>query len=291
MKFSRVGSEDFDRQPAATARCPRVRGLSPTRHPIAALYLWAWARDTWMRSVLAEILVKRPGAFIDVGANVGQTMLEVLRADRHRRYVGFEPNPYCVRALQSLVIRNGLTQCTIVPASLWSGFAVRNLIAGRFVRIDPGGSMQSVRRSGRRFTEHPAVCLSLDQIVDAIGIADIAVIKIDVEDAEATVLDGMTACVRRWRPTIVCELLRRDRREDASDYLARVERLQAILSELNYRPLLIERAWRKPWALRAVDRFPVDPWRRSRWNRCDYLFVPAEEVASYSERSATGDEL
>lgn len=48
--------------------------------------------------VIGAILRHRAGAFIDVGANIGQTLLKVLSHDWCRDYVGFDVQPFCRRA-------------------------------------------------------------------------------------------------------------------------------------------------------------------------------------------------
>ena len=53
----------------------------------------------WLDSVYEIMLRQREGAFVDVGINVGQTMVKVLGIDRERRYIGFDPQvgPCCFR--------------------------------------------------------------------------------------------------------------------------------------------------------------------------------------------------
>ena len=65
---------------------------------------------------LGRLFALLPGAsVVDVGANLGQTLLKVKRLDRRARYVGFEPNPWCVVYMEELVRVNRLEHCSIVP--------------------------------------------------------------------------------------------------------------------------------------------------------------------------------
>ena len=51
-----------------------------------------YASEAWMTEVIRRLFELKSGAFIDVGVNLGQTLLKVAAADPSRAYVGFEPN-------------------------------------------------------------------------------------------------------------------------------------------------------------------------------------------------------
>lgn len=74
--------------------------------------------ERWMGELVNLLLPMRPGAFIDVGANLGQTLCQVMTIDPKRSYVGFEPNPACNLYLQELVRRNSFKDTKIVPVGL-----------------------------------------------------------------------------------------------------------------------------------------------------------------------------
>src|SRR3954454_17062558 len=50
-------------------------------------------REVWLFHLLEWAMSVRGGAVVDVGVNVGQTVLKVRMARPDREYVGFEPNP------------------------------------------------------------------------------------------------------------------------------------------------------------------------------------------------------
>jgi hypothetical protein len=52
--------------------------------------------EPWMVDALRRLLFLRPGAaFVDVGVNIGQTLLKLKSLAPDIVYVGFEPNPFC----------------------------------------------------------------------------------------------------------------------------------------------------------------------------------------------------
>ena len=56
----------------------------------------------WKTDLIKRLVLPNDGAFIDVGANVGQTLLDTLNAHPMVQYIGFEPNPSCVFYLRTL---------------------------------------------------------------------------------------------------------------------------------------------------------------------------------------------
>jgi hypothetical protein len=80
-------------------------------------------------------------------------------------------------------------------------------------------------------------------------------VKIDVEDFEADVLQGMHATIMRDRPFIVCEVLPRPHRN---------QRTREIVEGLNYQPY-----WITPTGYVRVPHFDV-----SRGSFTDFLLSP-----------------
>jgi len=50
-------------------------------------------QEPWMADILGRLLPLFPGPFIDVCANLGQTLQQLRAQDHSRPYLGFEPNP------------------------------------------------------------------------------------------------------------------------------------------------------------------------------------------------------
>src|SRR6185436_11975470 len=48
-------------------------------------------REVWLFDALQRVMLERSGAVIDVGVNVGHTLIKVKTADPQRDYIGFEP--------------------------------------------------------------------------------------------------------------------------------------------------------------------------------------------------------
>jgi FkbM family methyltransferase len=158
-----------------------------------------------MERVLPTLMKRRPGAFVDVGVNVGQTLIKVKRLDPAIQYIGFEPNPICYSYTQRLIADNGFTNCTLLPV----GLSNTATIVSFFVRsaADVGGTTVDGFRSAAQFSDvrHVAVFAG-DAVLATIGGPVIGVIKVDVEGAELEVLQGLAATLAT-RPFVICEIL------------------------------------------------------------------------------------
>lgn len=74
--------------------------------------------EPWLSGALIKLLPLRKGLFVDVGANLGQTLIKLKSIKPARGYVGFEPNPACVFYLRELIRRHAFENSEIIPAGL-----------------------------------------------------------------------------------------------------------------------------------------------------------------------------
>src|SRR5688572_4500787 len=88
-----------------------------------------WEEEPWMNRTLQRLIERSEGAFVDVGVNLGQTLLKVKTLAPDARYIGFEPNPLCVTYVRRLIAINGLQQCVVAPFGLSDQPAVVSLLA------------------------------------------------------------------------------------------------------------------------------------------------------------------
>src|SRR5690242_1249624 len=74
--------------------------------------------ERWFRELARRLLGLRAGAVLDVGANVGQTLLAILEIEPSRRYIGFEPQASCCAGLNRFIEDNKLTNHTVMAVGL-----------------------------------------------------------------------------------------------------------------------------------------------------------------------------
>jgi FkbM family methyltransferase len=186
-----------------------------------------------MITVLRNLFELRKGAVVDVGVNLGQTLLKVKAIDPEREYIGFEPNPSCVSYAEKLIAANELKNCKLAPVgvSQKAGMVTLDLFYG--TDEDSSASIVPGFRPDQNvsFRKNVAV-LSYDELPEGF-IPETAVIKIDVEGAELEVLRGLLPVIERDSPFIVMEILP-CYSEERRGRLERQEQVEALLRHSDY---------------------------------------------------------
>ncbi|MBK7626701.1 MAG: hypothetical protein IPJ16_05790 [Bacteroidales bacterium] len=68
---------------------------------------------------MKELKINKDWTVIDVGANIGQTLIKIKSIDKEINYLGFEPNPVCVNYLYiRLLIETILKHAIVFPAGI-----------------------------------------------------------------------------------------------------------------------------------------------------------------------------
>jgi FkbM family methyltransferase len=141
-----------------------------------------------------------PGfVFLDVGANCGYyTALFLTAASRDSRIVAMEPDPECFRWLEDTVRANrgARVTCLNVAASDICGTA--RLYRNHDNRGD--NRLYNSELAGS-FCEVPVA--TVDSLMDKEGVAELNLIKIDVQGFEAKVLRGMRRTLERSREIVL----------------------------------------------------------------------------------------
>jgi FkbM family methyltransferase len=235
--------------------------------------------EPWMIDALRKLFrLSGEVGLIDVGINIGQTLLKLRSFEDSCPYVGFEPSPFCVLYVTELIERNRLRNCTIVPVALAGKAGVATLQT-----TQEGDSAATIVEGLRGEIPAPhsqyIATLRFDQV--SLDLDRIPVVKIDVEGAELDVLSGMEQFLCERRPFVLCEVLH----AHSADQLEAVGRhnreLTRLLDGLGYDVLRLCKGPRSTEVLgvEAVDEFPDETYRRESQWLCDYLFAPTERVA------------
>lgn len=153
---------------------------------------------------LEELL--QPGwTAIDVGANIGYfTLLMANRVGPQGKVIAFEPLPENFSILQENIALNRHTNVVTENLALMSQskrVELRSATPGAITWV------ASVKVAQDSSVESQSVdAISLDEYVQRKGIARVDFLKIDVEGAEESVLEGATNVLKRDRPVLLIEL-------------------------------------------------------------------------------------
>ncbi|MEP7097225.1 MAG: FkbM family methyltransferase [Dokdonella sp.] len=235
------------------------------------------ASEPWMSDLLRRLF--RMGAargLIDVGVNVGQTLLKLKSIDPDLHYFGFEPNPSCVSLVQELIRLNGFRHCELAPVALSDRPGLLQFIAGS--ESDSGGSMMTDLRPDKATMRKQFIAtLCFDDLQLDLGPAGI--VKIDVEGAELFVLRGMERFLHSTRPYVICEVLHAHSPAQLNALAERNVQVAELCKKAGYEIFRVKKAHGRVDGVEPVMAFPDLVWDSTSSALCDYLFVPAEHCA------------
>jgi len=255
-------------------KIPVLRGIGASNLNITEL---------WMVDALRRLLTLAPGtAFLDIGVNLGQSLLKLKSLDRDITYLGFEPNPFCVQYVQELIRVNGLPNCELVPVGLADQAGLVAFVADS--EADTAGSIIGDLRPGKIPVRRQHIPVFVfDEIAEGLVPPHVAVVKIDVEGAELEVISGMRRFLTERRPWVTCEVLHAHTEAQLPMLRERNGQLFQLLAEVGYLPfrMLKDAAQTRVLGLEAIEAFGEGVWNpKTSPALCDYLLVPSEAAAA-----------
>ncbi|MAT46955.1 MAG: hypothetical protein CMO35_05930 [Verrucomicrobiaceae bacterium] len=208
-------------------RIPIVGGLGgPMRHDY----------EPWMLKTLQEIEPVCEGSFLDVGVNLGQTLLAVKSIRPDWDYVGFEPNPFCVFYAMKLIEANSLDPCMLFP------FGISDCTGAMDLRLNSltggeGSIVAGFRGEDEYKRQIKVPILGAEALPEELETRRFGLVKVDVEGGELEVFQALQPLLERDRPVIITELLPVYDPETKQGRFrqSRQDQLLAIVQELGYR--------------------------------------------------------
>jgi len=227
--------------------------------------------EQWMTAVITHLLKAKKGAFIDVGVNVGQTLLKLRSVDSNLKYIGFEPNPACVYYVQELIKANAFSNTTLVPAGISDEDHLLILNFYSDGALDSSASIVKDFRPQKIYRKEYVACFQYESFHELLENESISIVKIDVEGAELQVLNSLANMLEQKRPFVLVEILPAYRIEN-SDRITRQAEIQKLIKKLNYRILRIQKS---TFGFTKIDRIDINPPIED----CDYLLCPDEDIS------------
>ena len=219
--------------------------------------------------MLAKINTSQPiETFIDVGANIGQTLLKLKAINSEARYIGFEPNPKCTYYTSRLIKLNSLEGVEIVQSGLSNHRGTVNL---EFANKDIYDSSASTVPGFRpKVYQSTAVnVLPLDELIHSLSIIQLDVIKVDIEGGELEAFEGMTNTLKQFKPLLIFESLP-DYQGENSARAKRQSALSTFLKSLDYN--LYQIVDKRALTLKKIRAIPS----HAKVELADYVGIPSE---------------
>lgn len=228
-------------------------------------------REDWFLELLKQLKLPEHSAFVDIGVNVGQTLL-TFRSQYNNPYWGFEPNPSCVFYLHALIEANGFEKTTILPVGLSTGselmkFYIKN-------EVDSAGTIvKDLRPDYYQEEKVSYVPLFSFDALQMNEIKPISLIKIDVEGAELEVLSGLQKTLALHKPKVICEVLDCHSEKSKAGMQKRADQLMDLLNENEYDAYRILHKGLQ-LSFEKMQRIELKVWTEASYDLNDYLFVP-----------------
>ncbi len=246
--------------------------------------LW---QPSWKTHLMQKILTYSEGAFVDIGANMGQTLLDFVFIHKDIGYYGFEPNSECVQYMNQIIRLNKLKHFHIIPAALSEKPSLSPLYLLANNLTDSSASILREMRPEENYEIKYVPSFRFDDVWRILKDPKIGLIKIDVEGAELNVLQGMPRIINEQRPIIICEVLFSNNLGNFDDYTRRVKKLEQQLSDINYQIYQISKKNNDLAALHNLNEFPLKVWTQENSDDCDYVLLPKEKKGLLSNVGLT----
>jgi FkbM family methyltransferase len=212
---------------------------------------------------IIDRLCPSDGVFIDIGANIGYLSLFLARI-KSRMVYSFEASSFNFSALLNNIKLN--KAINVMPFNTYLGDKLGT--ASFFYDADnPGASSSRVLIESNKHLNEIVKTNSLDLM--RLNLNRIDLIKIDVEGSELFVIQGALETIARFRPFILCEMLRKWGAKfdySPSDIIT-------VLCDMDY--VLYEIVDDSIVAIDLVDEETIGT---------NFLFVPKEDIKILNDR-------
>lgn len=228
--------------------------------------------EDWLNCFIKEFLHSSNKAFVDVGVNIGQTLIKLKTLHPESKYIGFEPNSTCTSYSQILAKKNNYRNCIIQNVALSSSVKILDL--EKSYDVDSRASLISELRPNF-FVEKERI-LALDYSEFYID-EEIEFIKIDVEGGELEVIMGMIESLKRHKPIITCEVLD-SHNEGVQEFTQnRATQLCNLLKSIDYKIMRLHTNKETLVGFEPIQEIKIVQWIPESLYLNDYLFYPVEK--------------
>jgi len=231
--------------------------------------------EPWMTELLSTLLPDlRDEIFVDIGANLGQTLLKFKSVSTSVDYYGFEPNPACCYYLEQLIAENHFDKTVVFPVAIAEEIGVASLYIHH--TDDTAGSSASLLKDFKNEV------VSFQKMIPVFNLTyfreryfedkPVGILKIDVEGAELEALKGSQETIVRDQPIIICELLPPINKIVRSETLEKKRQIQQLLEGLGYHLCKVTKKTTGSIAgIRKLSDLASETVNSKGW---DYLFIP-----------------
>jgi len=165
-----------------------------------------------------------------VGAYVGFYSLLAAHANRAAQVYAFEPLDDVRERLQKNLDLNELSNVQVIGSAVGAFDGVTEFFSTATNMPCSSSLSYDFMQSAERVYSLPVSVITVDRFVRENNLSAVDLVKIDTESTEPDVLQGMAETIRRYQPSIICEVLKGRGSE---------RRLEEVLRPLDYKFYLL----------------------------------------------------
>lgn len=161
---------------------------------------------------------------LDVGANIGNH--SVFFSQRFRQVYAFEPNPFFCHAFRATIGLNGIDNIELIEKGLGDEPGIVSYAMGASHSLGESHFLSQTAPS--RLPGERVMKLAIDvgdDVLEGMGIDNVALMKLDVEGYERPALRGLARTIRRDQPIILFETHPEDDRAEADSLIDHLKSL------------------------------------------------------------------
>ncbi|MEL6842391.1 MAG: FkbM family methyltransferase [Bacteroidota bacterium] len=235
--------------------------------------------EPWMIELLKIVLPIDDRGFVDVGVNIGQTLLKLRSVSRDIQYVGFEPNAKCVNYVDRLVEENSFTNVSVIPVGISNTTEIGVLNFYYTSKTDSSASMITDFRPEQKVERKEYIpVFDFATLEKVVNFESVSVLKIDVEGAELEVLNGLYPLIQKEQPIILIEILPAYNTENTFR-IERQDNIQALLQKADYTMFRVIKEDETLKGLAEISEIGI----HSDLNQCEYVMVPKNKKQKFEE--------
>lgn len=226
--------------------------------------------EPWMSEVLKIIIPIKNNLFIDIGTNIGQTLLKLKSVAYDINYIGFEPNPSCVFYMEKLIELNQFKNVDLYPVGISTEVTVASLNKYSNSNFDSSATIIEGFRPNQKVVKKINIPLFNFNSLN-LEKTNCSILKIDVEGAELEVIKSFKEKINLDKPIILMEILP-VYSLDNKFRLDRQNQIINILKELGYKFYRINKENEILKGFININNIDI----HSDLNLCEYIFLHNE---------------
>lgn len=221
--------------------------------------------EFWMLDLFKQWDIKAQDVLLDVGANVGQTLLKWKSVNPKAKYIGFEPLPICYSYILDLVKINKFNDCDVYQKALSNENGKTQLKMHFQDETDRTATI--VKSNLKSIGSIEVALIDFPTFIkeQTISLKNIAVVKIDTEGSEVEILSSMQSFLETYKPKVIVEVLAENKQS-----IDRVSAFNAFIKTIPYQLYRIDKKGNYLKNLSAIDEITIPTKVRN----SDYLLLP-----------------